>query len=356
VRSVSLAQAREKAADCRRQVSSQIDPIAARESERARQVLEAAKSISFNDCAERYIAAHSAAWKNQKHCSQWRSTITTYCAPVFGSLPAQDIDTGLVMRALEPIWGRKAETASRVRGRVERILDWAKARGYRAGDNPARWRGHLEQLLPALRKKRRVKHHAALPFERISAFMAKLRAEEGLSARALEFAILTAARTGEVLGLRAAEVSMEAALWIVPADRMKAQREHRVPLSAQALRVLRSVGITSLASDEFVFAGRGARKPLSNMSMLMLLQRMEHQAITVHGFRSTFRDWAAECSDHPREVCELALAHSIQDQVEAAYRRGDLLEKRRSLMAEWANYCDSAASVEEVVSIYARVG
>ena len=267
---------------------------------------------------------------------------------MFGELPVAAIDTGLVMKALEPLWTTTTETASRVRGRIESVLDWATTREYRTGENPARWRGHLDNLLPARSKVQKVEHHAAMPYTDVGAFMARLRQQAGAGARALELAILTAGRSGEVLGARCDEFDMGAAVWTVPAGRMKAGREHRVPLSAAAMDVL--VPMLAVREGDFVFAGSRAGMPLSNMAMAMVLRRMELPELTVHGFRSTFRDWAAERTAYPSEVVEMALAHTVGNKVEAAYRRGDLFDKRRKLMDEWAKYCgivaaDSTASV-----------
>lgn len=349
---VSLADARAKAADCRKLLANRMDPIEARDAGRAQLALTAAKSITFADCAAAYIKAHRAGWKNAKHASQWENTLATYCEPYFGSIGAQDVDTGVVLKALEPIWTDKPETATRVRARVERVLDWATARGYRTGENPARWRGHMDKLLPMLGKKNRVKHHAALPFGEVADFIATLRAQEGVAARALEFLILTATRTGEVIGARWSELDVDAGVWVIPAERMKAHREHRVPLSPQAVKVLRSM--ERLRQGDYVFPGMRAGAPLSNMAMLELLKRMGRDDVTTHGFRSTFRDWTAERTSYPREVCEMALAHTVSDQVEAAYRRGDLLEKRRRLMAEWARHCETPKVVAKVLPLRKR--
>jgi integrase len=248
------------------------------------------------------------------------------------------VDVGLVMKAIEPIWTVKPETAGRVRGRIESILDWATTRGYRTGENPARWRGHLENLLPARSKVRRVEHYAALPYAAIGAFMAQLRQSDGPSARALAFLILTAARTGEVIGARWDEINVAERIWIVSADRMKAGREHRVPLSNAALAIVEKMA--AIRAGEYVFPGGKAGRPMSNMALLMLLRRMGRGDLTAHGFRSTFRDWAAERANFPAEVAEMALAHTVSDKVEAAYRRGDLFEKRREIMAAWANFID----------------
>jgi integrase len=248
-----------------------------------------------------------------------------------------DVDTGMVLKALEPIWATKPETASRVRGRIEAVLDWSKARGYREGENPARWRGHLDKLLPARRKVRKVEHHAALPYAELPTFMADLRKREGIGARALEFAILTAARTGEVIGATWAEIDLETRLWTIPADRMKGRRQHRVPLSDRAIEIL--AALPRIQGNEFVFPGARDGKPLSNMAMLKTLERMGRDDLTSHGFRSSFRDWAAETTGYPGDLVEMALAHVVSNATEAAYRRGDMFDKRRRLMDDWAAYC-----------------
>jgi len=263
-----------------------------------------------------------------------RRTLATYVYPTYGDLPVAAIDTGLVLKALEPIWTTKPETAGRVRGRMEAVLDWAKARGYRDGENPARWRGHLDKLLPNRRKVRSVRNHPAMPYSDLPVFMAELRSRQSVSARALEFAILTAARTGEVIGAKLSEVDLDNAVWTVPADRMKAGREHRVPLPPRAVEIVRE----RPRDGDYVFPGGRAGKPLSNMALLELMRGMRPEFVP-HGFRSTFRDWAAERTTHPSEVVEQALAHAIESKVEAAYRRGDLFEKRRRLMSDWASYC-----------------
>jgi integrase len=345
----TLSEARGKALEARKLRWEGIDPIEHRKAVRAHARLDAAKAITFKECADAYIRAHKAGWRNAKHADQWESTLTTYADPVFGSLPVQSIDTGLVMRVLEGIWGEKPETAGRVRGRIEVILDWATVRGYRQGENPARWRGHLDKLLPKRSKVARVEHHSALPYREIGAFLASLRAQEGTGARALEFAILTAARTGEILGARWDELDLEAAIWAIPAGRMKGEREHRVPLSAPAMAVVEALKQTR--TGDHVFPGGKARRPLSNMAMLVLLRRMNRSDLTVHGFRSTFRDWAAEKTAYPNEVVEMALAHAVGNKVEAAYRRGDLFDKRRPLMDDWAAFCDAPAADGNVVPL-----
>ena len=334
---VSLAKARELAAECRRVRLSRNDPIEARKTELVKAQLAAARSMTFDQCRDAFIDAHKSAWRNGKHRAQWTSSLSTYVTPVFGSLPIQSVDVALVTKVIEPIWSTKPETASRVRGRIERVLDWAKVRGFREGENPARWRGHLDALLPARGRVRKVRHHAALPYDQIGTFMAALRGRDGVAARALEFTILTAARTNEVLSARWDEIDLAGKVWTVPADRMKGGRDHRVPLSRPALALLRET--SALRQSDFLFHGDRPLKPLSNMGMLLALRRMGRGDLTAHGFRSTFRDWAAERTNFPREVAEAALAHVVGDKVEAAYRRGDLFEKRRHLMEIWATHC-----------------
>jgi len=351
IHTLSLAEAREKAREARALLLDGIDPIDARQGQRQQARAEAAKRITFREAAERYIAAHRAGWKNEKHGEQWTRTLATYAFPVIGNLAVADIDTSHVIKVLEPIWTKKTETASRVRGRMEAVLDWAKARHFRQGDNPARWRGHLDKLLPAKSKVRKVKHHGAMPYAEVPAFMADLRKQDSVSARALEFTILTAARTGETIGARWSEFDLKAELWTVPADRIKAGRDHRVPLSDRCLEIIADMPRED-DGDGPVFPGVRPGKGLSNMAMLELLRGMTDNGYTVHGFRSSFRDWCAEQTNYPREVAEAALAHIVGDQTEAAYRRGDALEKRRRLMAAWAGYCTGPlAAVREVTPL-----
>jgi integrase len=342
---VSLADARKRAIEARSLLGEGRDPLAHREDESQQRVaaekLTAARSMTFDMCAEAYISAHEVSWRNEKHRQQWRNTLTTYVSPVFGSVPVQDIDIDLVMKAVESLWSKKTETARRVRGRIEIILDWAKVRGYRSGENPARWRGNLVHLLPARSKVRKVKHHAALPYTEMGGFMRDLREMEGTGAAALEFLILTVGRTGEVIGARWPELNLKSGVWVVPAERMKSGREHRVPLSPATIALVKR---RPHAKDGYVFTARSPDAPLSNMALLMTLGRMNHGNITAHGFRSTFRDWAAERTSFPSEVVEMALAHVIEDKTEAAYRRGDLFDKRRQLMDAWAAYCASDTS------------
>ncbi|MGJ5044147.1 tyrosine-type recombinase/integrase [Bradyrhizobium sp. HKCCYLRH1062] len=345
-----LAEARAKAAEYRRQVYEGIDPIEARRAHRVQAALEAAAALTFKECTKQYLAAHSAGWRNAKHAAQWSSTLKTYAEPVIGSLSVHSIDTALVMKIIEPLWSKKPETASRLRGRIEAVLDWATVRGFRQGENPARWRGHLDKLLPARTKVRKVKHHAALPYDELPAFMTALRAQDGAAARALEFLILTAARTGEVIGARPEEIKDK--VWTVPAGRMKASKEHRVPLPAAALAIVEK--LRNEQGGAHLFPGGKRDKPLSNMAMLALLDRMGRSDLTAHGFRSTFRDWAAECTNYPSEVVEMALAHTIGSKVEAAYRRGDLFEKRKTLMSDWAAFCASSGGADQkIISIRA---
>lgn len=354
---VSLAEAREKARELRKQVRDGIDPIEERKVTKVRAALEAAKSKTFEECANAYIEANRAGWKNEKHVQQWQNTLATYAFPKIGQLPVAAIDTGLVLNVLQQetgedkaqLWHAKTETASRLRGRLESILDWAAFRGYREGENPARWKGHLEHELPARSKVKKIEHHAALPYAELGAFMVELRKREGLSARALEFAILCASRSGEVRGATWAEIDLPGRIWTVPAERMKAGKEHRVPLSDEAVKLLEA--LPRIVGNDYVFpAPRGGQ--LSDMALTAVLRRMERGGLTQHGFRSTFRDWAGETTAYPREVCEHALAHKLADGVEAAYQRGDLLAKRARLMADWARYCGTVqGNAENVVAM-----
>src|SRR5476651_144137 len=342
LREVSLADARKRVAEYRALRSQVIDPIEARRKHRADAKLLADRSMTFKQCAQAYIVAHQPSWRNAKHAAQWTSTLERYVYDVLGDLPVQAIDTPKVLKALEPIWSIKNETATRVRGRVEAILNWATARGNRTGDNPARWRGHLENLLPKPSKVSKVKHHAALPYPEVPKFIGKLRQQNGIAALALEFLILTATRTGEVLGARWTEIDLNKRVWTIPAARMKAEREHRIPLTDAAMYVLER--LPSSRHIDHVFPSLRLGHPLSDMALLALLRRMDRTDITTHGFRSSFRDWVAEETDFKSEVAEMALAHTTENKVEAAYRRGDLFEKRRELMAAWAEYCDGPQS------------
>lgn len=334
---VSLEEARIKATALRAMIREGRDPKTEKASRRAAQKAEAAKALTFDEAAVRCIADKRAGWKNAKHADQWTNTLATYVSPLIGSLPVADIDLALVRKVLDPIWTTKNETASRVRQRMESVLAWATVSGYRKGENPARWRGHLDHLLPKPSKVQKSEHHAALPYSKTPKFMAELRAQSGTGALALEFTILTAARTTEVIAARWEEVDFEKKLWTVPAERMKAGKEHVVPLSRRAVKLLKE--LQEIKTGPFVFPGGKVEAPLSNMAMNATLKRMNRTDITVHGFRSTFRDWAGEQTTFPRELIEHALAHQLKDKAEAAYARSTMPEKRRKLMEAWAEYC-----------------
>jgi integrase len=354
---VKLVEARDKAADLHKMVRAGVDPLDKRDADAAQAAADAQKAairaITFRSVAERYLAAHEKTWRNAKHRDQWRNTLDTYAHPHFGDLSVAEVRTEHVLAALEPIWRIKPETATRVRGRVESILDYASARDWRTGENPARWRGHLANLLPARSKVAPVEHHAALPWAEIGSFLAALKAQTGVSARALQFLVLTAARSGEVLGAQWGEIDLAAKVWTVPATRMKAGREHRVPLSEAALSVLTDMAAlrTVDSARAFIFPGAAADRPLSIMAMAMVLRRMKRGDLTVHGFRSTFRDWVGEATGAPREVAEAALAHALADKTEAAYARGDLFAKRVRLMDQWAKFCVLARMTGNVSNI-----
>ncbi len=343
---VSLGEAREKALKCRKLLLDGLDPIEARNSDRRLAMVEQSKSIPFKQCAETYISTHESTWKNAKHAAQWTSTMEAYVYPVIGALPVSEVDTGHILSILEKdnFWLTKTETASRVRGRVENILDWATVREFRAGPNPARWRGHLDKTLPPRSKVQVVKHHVALPYVELPPFFSELKKEEGAAARALEVIILTATRTIETIGTKLPEIDEAKCLWTIPASRMKAKREHKVPLSDLAATLIKTQ--MKLVEGEYLFPGMQLKKHLSNMACLALLERMGKKGLTVHGFRSSFRDWASEQTNFSNEVVEMSLAHAIEDKVEAAYRRGDLLEKRRKLMGQWADYCSGKFSAK----------
>lgn len=350
---VSLAEARMKALECRKLLLNGIDPIDKRTSERQQLALEAAKAITFDQCATAYIEAHKASWKNEKHLQQWRNTLETYASPKIGKLSIQDVDTTLVVKVLEEIWYKKAETANRLRNRIELVLAWATVRGYRKGDNPARWTNHLDQLLPKRSDVQKVKHFAALPFADMGDFMAKLRALDGIAPIALEFCILTATRSSEVFGARWSEINFDESVWTIPAERMKAERPHRIPLSSRAVDILKTVKDRS--RGEFVFSGRTPGTALCNNAFLAVLKRRMNLSITAHGFRSSFSDWANEKTGHSRETIEAALAHTIGDQTEAAYRRMDQMLKRRVLMNDWLKHCNSGPKKSgEVVDLNTR--
>ncbi len=348
--SVTLAEARKQAALLREQVkhpTAPHDPLAARQEIRLAQKLTARKHMTFKACGLAYIEAHRAEWKNPKHAQQWENTLATYAYPVFGDLPVAAVDDALVLKVLMPIWESKTETATRLRGRIESVLDWATFSKFRHGDNPARWKGHLDNSLAKPNKVAKVTHHAALPYAEIGPFMVALREREGLGARALEFAILTAARSGEVRGATWDEIDMVNRLWIIPAERMKMEREHRVPLSDAAVALLKT--LSRVEDEVLVFPSSKPKRPMSDMTLTAVLRRMARGDLTAHGFRSTFRDWAAESTNYPSDMAEMALAHSIGDKVEAAYRRGDMLKKRFRMMNDWAKYCATVPSRSGVV-------
>jgi integrase len=350
VETFSLKEARQRARLQRQLLADGIDPLAARQRARDAERIEAARAVTFQDAAQRYIETHQAGWKSRKHSEQWGNTLSTYAFPTIGSLPVAAIDTALVMKVLQqpvrvgkattPLWNAKTETASRVRGRVERVLDWARVQGMRQGENPARWKAHLDKLLPARTKVAKVKHQAAMSWREVPTFMGELRANAAISARALEFIVLTATRTGETIGARWEEIDLDEKLWTIPGERTKSGREHRVPLSDRAIQILKAL---PRVSGGFVFPGARANQTLSNMAALELLRGMR-PGLTVHGFRSSFRDWCAEATNFPREIAEAALGHVLGNKVEAAYQRGDLLEKRRRLMQAWDGFCSRPAN------------
>jgi len=330
-----LSEARALAHDARRLRHQGIDPIEARRAAREEDRLDAAKAVTFKQCAERYIASHRAGWRNPKHAEQWESSLRRFAFPVIGALSAQAIDTALVMKVIEPIWEEKTETASRLRGRIESILSWAKARGYRTGENPARWKDHLNNLLPERGRVRKGEHYAAMPYDDLPSFLIELRKQQGIDAGALEFTILTAARVSEVARARWSEISGD--VWTIPAERMKGGKSHRVPLSRRAMELLEALPHNA----DLIFPGPKFGRALNINAPRKLLIGMGHR-VTVHGFRSSFRDWAAERTNFPSEAAEIALAHVVGSKVEAAYRRGDMFEKRRRLMDAWATFCTSA--------------
>jgi integrase len=356
---VTVSRAREAGRVIREKIKAGIDPIAERAAARSTLIAAVASNLTFAKAAEKYIEANEAGWKNAKHAAQWASTLEKYAYPFIGNLQVSHVETAHVVTILEAIWNTKTETASRLRGRIESVLDWAKVRGYRKGENPARWKGHLDHILPARNKVQKAKHHAALDYRDIHSFMNELKAIEGMGARALEFAILTATRSGEVRGATWAEIDEKANVWIIPAERMKTGREHRVPLPTEALALLER--LPRMFGTDFMFPS-AKNTQLSDMTLTAVIRRM-HEAkiknggagwldstgkvVTAHGFRSTFRDWAGETTPYPREVIEHAIAHQLKDKAEAAYARGTLFEKRRRLMADWAIYCNTVSKDEK---------
>jgi integrase len=360
---VPLTQARDMARDARALIKKGIDPIEQAKKDRSALKAAQAASVTFEQCAERYLEAHEAKWTNDKSAQQWANTLKTYAYPVFGSMLVRDVELPHVLEVLEPIWRVKTETASRLRGRIEAVLDWATVRGYRHGLNPARWKGHLDKLLPAASKVARGGHHPALPVADMGEFMSELRTLDGMGAAALEFAILTAARSGEVRGLPWSEIDLEAAVWNVPAERMKGKKPHRVPLSKAAIRHLKA--LPKIADAKLVFPSpRGVQ--LSDATMKAAIVRLNEangqrwidptdgRPAVPHGFRSTFRDWCSENTNYPNEMAEMALAHAVGDKVEAAYRRGDLFEKRRRMMEDWAKFCGTVQPAGAVVPFRGR--
>jgi integrase len=345
LRDVSLARARELATKARADRAAGRDPIAARNARKS-------GSITFGQTADKLIESMEAGWRNAKHRYQWRQTLTTYAARLRATAVSQ-ITTEQVLDVLKPLWLTKSETAARLRGRIERVLDWAKAHGYRSGENPARWKGHLANLLPRRQRLTRG-HHPAMPFSNLPEFMTKVRAMAGIGPRALEFTILTAARTGEVLGARWSEIDFQNKIWTIPAHRMKAGKEHRVPISDEAVKILQA--LHPLATSEFIFPGQKRGQPLSNMIMKSVLSRagVNPSVASVHGFRATFKTWASERGNFFRELVEMALAHINADKVEAAYLRGDMLAKRRKLMDAWAQFCCRPIATDTVVQLVAK--
>ncbi|MBL3703376.1 DUF4102 domain-containing protein [Sulfitobacter sp. BDSS02] len=338
---ISLAMARDRAAEARRLIAVGEDPINKKQQ---------AKPKTFREAAHELIDSKRPGWKNAKHAAQWTATLESYVFPKIGTVQVAKIETADVISTLTPIWAAKPETANRVRQRIEAVIDYASALGIRSGDNPARWRGHLDHLLPKPKKVRAVVHHPALPHTQIADFMTDLAQREGVAVRALAFTILTAARSGETRGMTWGEVDLDTKVWTIPAGRMKAAKEHRVPLSDAALTLLGQRG-KGTPDDALIFGSEAKPgKPISDMSMTAVLRRMERNDITVHGFRSTFRDWAGETTGFPREVIEAALAHGIKDKAEAAYARSDLFDKRRKLMDAWATVCAFRSLGPNIVS------
>lgn len=342
---ITLAQARDRAAEARQLLTSGVDPIASRAAGKAalRTALRKPETPTFDEAVKAYIKANSAAWKNPKHSQQWANTLAAYASPHFGKWPVDEVDLTAVVEALAPIWATKPETASRVRGRIEKVLDSATVLKHRVGDNPARWKGNLDRVLPARNRVRSVQHHRAMAYSDVPDFVARLQEQSGVAAQALAFTIFTAGRTSEILSARWEEVDLEAKLWSIPASRMKAGKEHRVPLTSAALTILQSRGSNQRAG--LIFPHPTTASALSINAMRSVLLRMKVD-VTVHGFRSAFRDWAAEKTSHANEVVEMALAHAIGSQVEAAYRRGDLLQKRTALMDDWSKYLTIQLSCE----------
>ena len=345
---VSLSDARDLATRERKKKWQGIDPLTDKHARRLAACTAHDNMLTFAECAEQYVDSQAPGWSNPKHIEQWRSTLTKFAGPVIGHLPVDQVDTPLILRCLEPIWTTRTETASRLRGRIESVLDWSAVRGYRKGNNPARWCGHLDKLLPRPTRVARIKHHAALPFIEVGQFMQQPHKDTGVASWALEFLILTAAHTNEVILARWSEINLATKIWVVPAEHMKAKRKHRVPLSAAAIATLEAVkGL----DNTYVFPGHKRDSHLSSAAMLQVLRRLDRANITVHGFRSTFRDWCAESTNYPAYVAEMALAPALQDKTEAAYRRGDLFNKRTRLMTDWARFCNKPKAPATVIPI-----
>lgn len=347
---VTLSGARDAARVMRVKIKDGIDPVEERKALKDQLKAFQASRLIFDDAAEQFIAQKQHEFRNKKHTAQWTSTLKTYASPVIGKLPVSDIDISHLKRVLEPIWLEKTETAKRLRGRIESVLSWATVSGFRSGENPARWKGHLEHVLQTPSKVTKVKHHKAVPWQDVGLFMSDLKQREGISAKALEFLILTASRSGEVRGATWQEIDLENKMWIIPAERMKAEKEHRVPLSKEVIQIIKK--LPKFEGNDHLFpAPRGGG--LSDMALSQVVKRMEVKAVP-HGFRSTFRDWCSESTNYPSAVAEMALAHTIGNKVEAAYRRGDLLAKRTNLMKEWAKFCNEVITSSEVIHIGAK--
>lgn len=363
---VSLAEARERASTFRRMLRDGQDPLAVKHGQRAEAKAQHEKRMPFGRCAELYIETHRNGWRNPKHAAQWDSTLRTYCAPVW-KLPVDAIDTALVMKCLDPLWTTKTETASRLRGRMESVLAWATVRGLRAGDNPAAWRNHLDQLLPARAKVKKVEHRAALPYAEAGIFMADLRKRDTLAARLLELQMLTSTRPGEAAGAQWIEFDLDGSIWTIPASRMKAGKAHRVPIAPAVVALLealprinanvfpgvRGKPITTAASEKLLKIMHAARAALDGIGYI---DPSLNKPVVAHGFRSTFRDWAAETTSHPREIIEQAMSHRLKDAAEAAYQRGDLLVRRAVLMKDWAGYCATVRKGDNVTAIKRKAG
>ena len=366
---ISLADARQLAADAREQTKRGTDPIEARHQaeadQQAQALLATARLMTFDQCTKAFISGKKAGWKNAKHAQQWENTLTTYASPLIGALPVESIDLALVRKVLDPIWREKTETASRVRSRIEAVLNWATVSKYRTGDNPARWRGNLEHLLPKPKDVSKPENQPALPYRQLGAFMAHLRQQTGIGAKPLELAILANARAGEVCGATWSEIDLDNRCWHIPAARMKADKDHHIPLSDAAVRLLLS--IPRIEGIDYVFPGIKKGKTISDSTMNKLIRQMhdnevkagragyidvkQGRVVVTHGFRSTFRDWAGETTAYAREVIEHAMAHQLKDKAEAAYARGSMFEKRRRLMADWSAFCDVEQRTAEVVPI-----